>query len=163
MLPSLLQPVGLHPRLYELPRKSGEERINDYNPACLYVAQCNIDLQFIKEESSTVCDYICKYQTKAEKTGLNLKFGKSAKSTSSTLWSLALSGMQNRDVGTMEAADALLGHWLTKTDPKTFVKWVDTSENKKRMLKPKKELLNNLDSTDIYQIDNVNGPLARGH
>ena len=30
-------------RLYELPRKKDEERINDYNPACLYVAKCNLE------------------------------------------------------------------------------------------------------------------------
>ena len=120
-----------------------------------YVARCNIDIQFVNEASSPVCDYICKYQTKAEKTGLNIKFAKSSKSTSSTLWSLALSGMQDRDVGSIEAADSLLGHWQTKTDPSTHIKWVDTSENKNRMLKKRKDLLKAEKSTDIYTIDTV--------
>lgn len=92
--------------MYELPRSDQETRINDYNPACLYVARCNLDIQFVKEKSSTVCEYICKYSTKAESTGINIKFDNSARSTTSTLWSLALSGMNNRDIGTIEAADS---------------------------------------------------------
>ena len=61
-----------------------------------------------------------------------------------------------RDVGSIEAADSLLGHWLTKTDPNTFVKWVDTRLDNKRRLRPKKDLLVNQDSTDIFLPDNVN-------
>ena len=143
-------------RLYDIPRKASETRINDYNPQCLYVARCNIDLQFVNEASSAVCDYICKYQTKAEKTGLNIKFANSSKSTSSILWTLALSGMQNRDVGSVEAADSLLGHWQTKTDSSTVIKWMDTSEDKKRMLKTRSELEMDEKSTDIWKIDTVN-------
>ena len=45
-------------RLYELERKSSEQRINDYNHILLWLWRGNIDLQFIGEESETLVDYI---------------------------------------------------------------------------------------------------------
>ena len=139
-------------RLYELTRTSQEVSINDYNPACLYVAQCNLDLQFIAEKSSTVCEYVCKYQTKCETSNLNVQFSKSANSTTSRLWSLGLSGLQSREVGILEAVDTLLGHPLVQTDPLTFVKWVDTRYKKNRRLKKVGERSN---QESIFMKDNV--------
>ena len=57
-------------RMYELPRKSNEVFINDYNRKCLLQARCNIDLQFISESSCKVSEYVCKYSTKAETANL---------------------------------------------------------------------------------------------
>ena len=65
-------------RLYELPRKTDEIYINDYNPACLKVTRCNIDLQFISEKSCKVTEYVNKYCTKAETAQLQDPFSKSA-------------------------------------------------------------------------------------
>ena len=142
-------------RLYDLPRGEDEKCINDYNPAVLYVARCNMDLQFISESSCTVTEYVCKYQVKPEKANLEVNFNKSAKSTASALWSCAISGCQSREVGSIEAADTLQGRWLTKTDPHTFIKFVDTRFAKRRKLKPSNELHANLDSNDIFILDNV--------
>ena len=58
-------------RLYELERQKSEERINDYNPILLYIWKGNVDFQFIREESESLVDYICKYATKAPKSAID--------------------------------------------------------------------------------------------
>ena len=143
-------------RLYDLPRTKDEVDINDYNPVLLSVARSNIDLQFISEKSCTVCQYICKYSTKAEKANIEIDFSKSAKSTTSTLWKLGLAGLQSREVGTIEAADTLLRHYLTKNDPKTIIKWVDTRYAKRRKVKTNQQMLCEAENLKtIFLADNV--------
>ena len=77
-----------------------------------------MDLQFIKERTCTVAHYIGKYAFKAEETNLNADFLRSTKSPQSVLYSIALKGLAGREVGTIEAADTLLGHFLVKTTQK---------------------------------------------
>ena len=55
-------------RLYDLPCKSNEVRINDYNPAILLAWEGNMDIQFIGEKSAILNWYCTKYTTKAEKS-----------------------------------------------------------------------------------------------
>ena len=143
-------------RLYELPRSSDEVCINDYNPGLLYIRKSNMDIQFIKEESCCVAHYIVKYQTKTEKSNIDMDFQTSIRSTTSTLYSLALRGISKREVGSIEAADANFAFFIAKTDRDTHIKWVNTSLDKKRRLKPKSFLQENPDSTDIFFPDDVN-------
>ena len=144
-------------RLYELPRTKHESNINDYNPILLYMWWSNMDLQFIKEPTCTVSHYIGKYAFKTEETNLNADFLKSTKNPRSTLWSIGLKGLAGREVGTIEAADTLLGHFLVKTDPSTIIRFVDTSLHKFRKLKTKQELLSmeSSNSTDIFVPNNI--------
>ena len=55
-------------RLYDLPRKSNEVRINDYNPAILLALEGNMDIQFIAAKSAILNWYCTKYTTKAEES-----------------------------------------------------------------------------------------------
>ena len=144
-------------RLYELPRSAHEVNVNDYNPILLYMWNSNMDLQFIKEPTCTVSHYIGKYAFKAEETNLNADFLKSSKSPRSTIWSIGMKGLAGREIGTIEAADCLLGHFLVKTDPKTSIRFVDTNMNKFRKLKSKQELLEleSSNSTDIFVPNNI--------
>jgi len=54
--------------LYDLPRKSNEVRINDYNPAILLAWEGNMNIQFIGEKSAILNWYCTQYTTKAEKS-----------------------------------------------------------------------------------------------
>ena len=144
-------------RLYELPRNIKERNVNDYCPVLMFMWWSNMDLQFIKERTCTVAHYIGKYAFKAEETNLNADFLRSTKSPQSVLYSIALKGLAGREVGTIEAADTLLGHFLVKTDPDTVIRFVDTSPNKFRKLKSKQELLlmEHTNSTEIFVPNNV--------
>jgi hypothetical protein len=58
-------------RLYDLPRKECEARINDYNPRLMLCWRANMDIQFIGENSNTVIRYILGYITKKESADLD--------------------------------------------------------------------------------------------
>ena len=85
-----------------------------------------------------------------------MDFQSSIKSTCSKLFSLAMKGVAKREVGSLEAVDALLNLWLTKTDSLTTIKWVNTDPDKKKRLKSKAYLDCNPESTDIFCLDDVN-------
>ena len=142
-------------RLYDLCRDKNETNINDYNPACLEETGGNMDLQFIGEESCTACDYTCKYATKAETTNIEDSFKKSARSTHSTLWSLAVAGLKSRDVGDIEVGESIEGYPITETDPDTYIKYVNTAYNKNRFLKPMNKMMADESSKEIFFTDNV--------
>ena len=116
----------------------------------------NMDIQYIKEESCSVGHYIGKYATKPEKSNLDIDFQTSVNSTRSKLFSLAIKGISKREVGSIEAADSNLGLWLTKIDPHTHIKWVNTCPDKKQRIKPIKFLQDNPDSTEYFYPDDVN-------
>ena len=69
--------------------------------------------------------------------------------------------MSNRDVGILEAVDTLLSQWLTKIEPDTHIKFINTYENKKRRLKTRKELEMDPSSTNIFAIDFVDDRYPR--
>ena len=143
-------------RLYEIPRTQDEVYINDYNPLLLSLFRGNVDIQFIGDSSGLVCEYVCKYHVKAEKAHLQWDFEKSAHSACQSLWRIGLKALQSREVGTIEAADTLLGHFLVKTDRKTVFRYVNPKYAKNRRLKTKKQMEEEPDdSTDIYLPDNV--------
>ena len=142
--------TGGKTRLYELPRRAFEKDINDYNPIILYAWQSNMDLQFISENSQMLTEYLGKYATKTEKSNINTNFLQSTKTIHSNLRSLAVTGMSSREIGSIEAADSNLGHWLFKTDKNTTIKYVNTNEFPNRLLKNKHILVSNLKSTDIF-------------
>jgi len=105
-------------RLYDLPRKKGEVRINDYNPAILLAWERNI---YIGERSAVLNCYCTKYATKAEKSHANTAFtdAVSNKSLWSRLWHVAMRPLSHRECGALEASDTLLGIPLYYTDPDT--------------------------------------------
>ena len=104
--------------LYDLPRKSNEVRINDYNPAILLAWEGNMDIQFIGEKSAILNWYCTNYTTKAEKSH---RFDDitSTLSLASRLWNVALRSLSHRECGALEAADTLLGIRLFNTDVNT--------------------------------------------
>ena len=55
-------------RLHDLPCKSNETRINDYNPAILLAWEGNMDIQYIGESSAILNWHCTKYSTKPEKS-----------------------------------------------------------------------------------------------
>ena len=57
-------------RVYVLPKKQSEARVNDYNPLLIYLWKANMDLQYIAESSITLTQYVSSYVTKAEKSAL---------------------------------------------------------------------------------------------
>ena len=62
-------------RLYDLPRKSNEAFINDYNPDLLLLWGGNMGIQFVSEHTYSISNYVTKYVTKSEKSNLeNLEF-----------------------------------------------------------------------------------------
>lgn len=140
-------------RLYNLPRSSNEENINDYNAAILFGWCGNMDIQFISEKSCALTNYITKYQTKAEKSFASDDFSSflSNKSIGSNLWNFAMRALNNRECGALEAADTLLQISLFGTDSCTTVKFLDVRQNRSRKLKDK-ETLNKMsvDDTNIF-------------
>ncbi len=44
--------------MYDLPRKSEEARINDYNPLLLLLWKANVDVQYIAETTMALTGYI---------------------------------------------------------------------------------------------------------
>ena len=116
-------------RLYDLPRKSGETRVNDYNPAILLAWEGHMDLQYIGEHSAVLNWYCTKYATKAERSHANSAFTESTstKSVASQLWNIALRSLSNRECGALEASDTLLSIPLYFTDPSTVIRWVDVN------------------------------------
>ena len=51
----------------------------------------------------------------------------STKSLASRLWNVALRCLSNRECGTLEVSDTLLGMPLYETDPDTVFQWVDVN------------------------------------
>ncbi|CAH0380811.1 unnamed protein product, partial [Bemisia tabaci] len=130
-------------RLYDLPRKKGEERINDYNPALLLaVGYGNMDIQFVGEKSGIVARYISKYVCKPEKSRMEDVFSSinSLKTLRQKLWSVASRCLSHRECHAIEAADALLGKPLHFTDKDTSFKWVDVGMFRSRKLKKKGQI-----------------------
>ena len=140
-------------RLYDLPRKSNEIRINDYNPAILLAWEGNMDIQYIGENSAILNWYCTKYSTKAEKSHSVQIFDDitSTKSLASRLWNVALRSLSHRECGALEAADTLLGIPLFSTDKNTTIRWIDVNMVRSRKLKDRAtiEALDG-ESSDIF-------------
>ena len=140
-------------RLYDLPRDKQEVNINDYNPIVLTAWEGNMDIQFVGENSTTLCWYCTKYVTKHEKSYAAEMFAdvESTKSLCARLWNIGMQGLNNRECGALEAADTLLGISLYGTDSETTIRWLDVNVIRNRRVKRKKEI-ENLDpeSTDIF-------------
>lgn len=140
-------------RLYDLPRNADETHIYDYNPAILLTWHGNMDIQFIGEISGALSSYVTKYQTKPEKTNTAQTFDviNSTKSLSNKLWNIGLRSFGNRECGSLEASDTLLGIPLFRTDPQTTIKWLGVSFNRNRRLKSKKDIEQlDTESTEIF-------------
>ena len=127
-------------RLYDLPRDKQEVNIIDYNPIVLTAWEGNMYIQFVGENSTTLCWYCTKYVTKHEKSYAAEMFVdvESTKSLCARLWNIGMQGLNNRECGALEAADTLLGISLYGTDSETTIK--------------RKKEIENLDpeSTDIF-------------
>ncbi len=101
-------------RIYDLPRKAEEVRINDYNPLLLYLWKSNIDIQYIAESSMALAGYVTSYVTKAEKSDLQDVWADLASSGDlySRLWKFAKNCLKKREVGLYQACDLLVGESL---------------------------------------------------
>ncbi len=91
-----MEKTNTRQRVYDLPRKGQEARINDYNPFLLHLWKANVDVQYIAETSMALTGYITAYVTKAEKSAMQDTFAElsSLSSTGTTLykklWKFAL-------------------------------------------------------------------------
>ena len=106
-------------RLYDLPQKPGEVRVNDYNPTTLLAWEGNMDLQYNSEKLAILNWYTTKYATKSEKSHANNVFSDvdSTKSLPGKLWSIAMRAFSHRECGALEVGDTLRGIPLYFTDP----------------------------------------------
>ena len=123
--------------LYDLPRKSNEKSLNDYNLAILLAWAGNMDIQYIGESSVILNWYCTKYSTKPEKSHSVQVFDyiTSMKSLTSRLWNVALRSLSHRECGALEAVDTVLGICRFRTDAKTTIRWIDVNIVCSRKLK----------------------------
>ncbi|XP_068211735.1 uncharacterized protein [Palaemon carinicauda] len=143
--------------LYDLPGTEEERRINNYNPALLYLWGGNMDIQFLSEDSYSIGNYITKYITKAEKSNLKfMDFKDLSKSTFQNLSKFAYACLKSREMGAHEAADRILhNHGKLWRSSETFV-WVQTApvSQKSRVMKNIKTREGQRpDSDDIFYPD----------
>ena len=127
-------------RLYDLPRNSSERCINDYNPDLLLLWGGNMDIQFISENTYSICNYVTKYVTKSEKSNIdNLEFIDESQNPYQKATKFAYSLLRTRELGGHEAADRTLHNggelWRSSESfffvPTTFPKY--RSRTLKRM------------------------------
>ena len=96
-------------RLYELPRNSNETWINDYNPDLLLLWGGNMDIQFVSEDTYSICNYVTKYIIKSEKSNIqNLEFANDDQSPYQKAAKFAYGMLRMRELGAHEAADRIL-------------------------------------------------------
>ncbi|MCP4491608.1 MAG: AAA family ATPase [Gammaproteobacteria bacterium] len=129
-------------KLYNLPRKTTETNINDYNPAMLLFWQGNIDIQFCGESSLVLNRYITSYMTKSEKNATQQLFDSISqeKSLRSRLKSVGLRALNQRQTGAYEAAAKLMGtHFHGSSDAVHFLN-AAMKQDRKRKLKDYKDL-----------------------
>ncbi|XP_044013954.1 uncharacterized protein LOC122856332 [Aphidius gifuensis] len=140
-------------KLYDLPKTEDEGNINDYNPVILTVWEGNVDIQYVGETSSALTGYVTKYITKHErsKTQAMVNDIDSTASLLTRLWNFAFQSLNNREIGALEAADTLLGTFLSGTDSNTKIKWLNVRQIRGRKVKPFEEIKTlDEDSTDIF-------------
>ena len=141
--------------LYDLTRKPNEKFINPYNPIIIYLHKGNMDIQMISENTYSICEYLCKYISKPEKSNTKEFAGDFAKDKDliGQVYKFAFRALRSREIGAHECADRffLPELWHSSRD---FVFVSTTSPNKRsRMLKPRAQLEKDHDSLDIYQPD----------
>jgi len=148
-------------RLYDLPQTDIEEliNINDYSPILLTAWERNMDIQFLGKRSMILTGYVIKYINKERKSELSDSILESKnlknKIVASCLWNIDLRFMNNKECGTLEAADTLLGIPLYGTDRNTTIKWLAVNQIRYRKVKSCKEVeALDRDSTDILSICN---------
>ncbi|PHT96220.1 hypothetical protein BC332_34854 [Capsicum chinense] len=109
-----------------------------------------MDLQYVGDKAAIIGKYISKYQTKAETSHMTDVFDSiaSVEDVNRSLWNYGLRSLANRECGAFEAADTLMSIPLYGTDPDTTFKWVDTSIQRSRRVKPKKEI-EKMDPNDV--------------
>eukprot|EP00116_Pleurobrachia_bachei_P000239 sb/3460501/ len=145
-------------RLYDLPRTREERNINAYNPACSLLWGGNMDIQFMSENSFSICEYVCKYILKEEVSNINCDFSKVA-DTSGTAFQryskFAYAFLKQREMSANEAVDIML---LTGGDLWTSSEkyvWVPTTlpEKRSRTLKKISELEKDASSKELFHPD----------
>ena len=140
--------------MYNLPRKENERTVNPYNPALLSEWQANMDIQYIGEHSYVLNQYVTSYMTKAEKNQTKdmWELMNQNKSQASQIMTILNARFRDREVGTYEIADDLLGHPLHGCS--SIIKYLDVNlpGKRSRALKTKKELEKlDDDSTEILK------------
>ncbi|XP_054266849.1 uncharacterized protein LOC128989020 [Macrosteles quadrilineatus] len=140
-------------RLYDLPRTPSESFVNDYNPAVLLAWNGNVDIQYVGESTSILHWYVTKYTTKSEQSHAGQVFTEinSTKSLASRLFNVGLRALNNRECGSLEASDTLLGIPLYGTDPETTIRWLDVGMTRRKRLQ-KIDKIRSMDpsSTNIF-------------
>jgi hypothetical protein len=134
-------------KLYALRRTEEERFVNDYNPVVLLGWGANVDVQFVGENKMILNKYITGYITKGEKCqtkGIWEDIG-NAKTLHGRLKKLLFACNKNREVGTYEIADELLGNPLHGSSDRVVWLGVGMKDKRIRALKKYKELANSLD------------------
>ncbi|XP_048514295.1 uncharacterized protein LOC125501742 [Athalia rosae] len=130
-----------------------EANINNYNPAILSTWKGNMDIQFIREESTLPHPYVTKYITQPEKSNSDTTFEdmNSTKSLCSRLCNFASRMLYHRECGALKAADTLLEIALYSTDPETTIRWIDVKVIRNRKVKSRNKIeALEADSTEIF-------------
>ncbi|PIC11777.1 hypothetical protein B9Z55_028857 [Caenorhabditis nigoni] len=147
---------GVKSKEYSLARKPEETMINDYNGPLLLAWGGNIDIQGILGGDSTVLAYVTGYATKSETS----KISKSTLFHDSdnikekiTEWNMALEMMHQRQAGTPEICDILLGHHLYGFDTGHVFLNTNQSEKRHRKLKPVAKLEEGERATESNAVD----------
>ena len=98
-------------KIYKLPRKESEVRVNNYNSLLLLLWKSNIDVQFMAESLLAVTTYVTSYITKAERSSMQEIWQEvsDSKSIYSCLWSFGVRALRSRECGLYEASDYLVG------------------------------------------------------
>ena len=157
-------------RLVEIPRKLGEENVNNYNPPILMMTKANMDIQYVHDPSFALLHYICKYVSKSESDNteeLN-RVVESSDSYCSKLRKVCFAQFRQREVGTIEAVDTILGFPLRGlSDPVAWIGLGSSKETRKRRMKSlkaiKAEAAGNPQSQDVVVPNLVDTFYPRRH
>lgn len=129
-------------KIYNLKRTQYERYINDYNPIILLIWRGNVDIQYIGHSNMVLDKYITAYITKAEKNATEEIWDSCSSNLNlySALKSFALKSFKQREIGSYEAADKLLGHSLYEFSDQ--IKWLNAlpCSERKRRIKELKEI-----------------------
>ena len=143
-------------RLYDLARTEGERRINDYNPILSFLWRGNTDIQFVSENSYSICQYVTKYVLKAEESKIKLDKIKKLDTNKSIYQNynqMAYDLLRTREMSAHEAADRILQNngELWRSSEKFEYLAATMPNRRSRCLKPLRDLeAQNSDSKKLF-------------
>lgn len=143
-------------RLYDLPRRSHEMKVNDFNIDCLKLWKGNMDIQYIGDKTNAIVNYIVSYITKRELTQLATLWKQVEENGTlkGRLFRFALKSLSMRECGIYEAVDILTGQALYGKSRQT--QWLGAREPSERTQVLKRmgqirKIAEDEESTDVFE------------